>query len=173
MIRQKGSWTALEFECVFFFLSQRSNKVRFTKTNISDSAIVWVLEVLRFCKAKKKEGHGGFYFDLRICRKKKIAISCVAALHQGKISPQITHSAHRDDTGESADETHPSLHPARGHVLTSISHVTDGIMVLNLECRQLEGSWVNSTNNHQLKLQLMLNWLIHWYDLMNPIPVIQ
>lgn len=150
----------------FFFLSQRSNKVWFTRTNISDSAIVRVLEVLRFCKAKKKkklEGHGGFTSILRICRKKKIAISC--ALHQGKISPQITHSAHRDDTRESADETHPSLHPARGHVLTSISHVTDGIVVLNLECRQLEGSWVHSTNNHQInvatnaKLIKSLIWL--------------
>lgn len=101
-------------------------------------------------KEKKLEGHDGFTSILRICRKKKIAISC--ALHQGKISPQITHSAHRDDTGESADETHPSLHPARGHVLTSISHVTDGIVVLNLECRQLEGSWVHSTNNHQINV---------------------
>lgn len=41
----KGSRTALEFECFFFFFFQRSNKVRCTKTNISDSAIVRVLEV--------------------------------------------------------------------------------------------------------------------------------
>lgn len=41
-----GIWECFLF--FFFFL----NKVRLTKTNISDSAILWVLEAYRFCKVK-------------------------------------------------------------------------------------------------------------------------
>lgn len=41
-----GIWECFLF--FFFFL----NKVRLTKTNISDSTILWVLEAYRFCKVK-------------------------------------------------------------------------------------------------------------------------
>lgn len=86
-------------------------------TNISNLTLHGTLKVLcRLCKARKK-----------VTLRPFIELSSQTHNTSSNLPPCVR----PDDPGRSAGETHPSQHPARGRVLTSISHVTDGIAILH------------------------------------------